>query len=50
MGASEFLFFGSAKETSNEVNFFLNLRIIKKQKPAVEKIFLRKYYILASSK
>ena len=38
MGASEFLFFGSAKETSNEVNFFLNLRIIKKQKPAVEKI------------
>ena len=47
MGASEFLFFGSAKETSNDVNFFLNLRIIKKQKPAV---FLRKYYILTSSK
>ena len=35
MGTSEFLFFGSAKETSNDVNFSLNLRIIKKQKPAV---------------
>ena len=44
MGTSEFLFFGSAKETSNDVNFSLNLRIIKKQKPAVfweNIIFLR---------
>ena len=33
------MFFGSGKQGSNDVNFFLNLRIIKKQKPAVfEKI------------
>ena len=41
MDASEFLFFDSAKEASHDVNTFLNLRYIKKQKPAVffEKIF-----------
>ena len=36
---SEFLLFDSSKEASNDVNTFLNLRNIKKQKPAVlEKI------------
>ena len=30
----EFLFFDSAREASNDVNTFLNLRFIKKQKPA----------------
>ena len=34
MDASEFLFFDSEKEASNDVNTFLNLRFIKKQKPA----------------
>ena len=33
MNVSEFLFFDSAKEASNEVNNFLKLRFIKKQKP-----------------
>ena len=33
--ASEFLFFDSAKEASNDVDTFLNLRFIRKQKPAV---------------
>ena len=33
--ASELLFFDSAKEASNDVNTFLNLRFIKKNKPAV---------------
>ena len=32
---SEFLFFDSSKEASIEVNAFLNLRFIKKHKPAV---------------
>ena len=31
---SEFLFSDSTKEASNDVNTFLNLRFIKKQKPA----------------
>ena len=31
---SEFLFLDTAKEASNHVNAFLNLRFIKKQKPA----------------
>ena len=35
MDASEFLFSDSAKEASHDVNTFLNLRYIKKQKPAV---------------
>ena len=30
-----FLFFDSAKEASKDVNTFLNLRFIKKQKPVV---------------
>ena len=46
LDTSEFLFFDSAKEASNDVNTFLNLRFIKKQKPAV---FLRNYYMLTSS-
>ena len=32
---SEFLFFGSSKEASNDVTTFLNLRFITKQKPAL---------------
>ena len=32
--AFEFLFFDSAKEASNDVITFLNLKFIKKQKPA----------------
>ena len=32
---SEFLLFDIAREASNDVNTFLNLRFIKKQKPAV---------------
>ena len=47
LDAFEILFFDSARETSNYVNTFLNLRFIKKQEPAV---FLRKYYMLTSSK
>ena len=35
LDASEFLFFDSSKEASIEVNAFLNLRFIKKHKPAV---------------
>ena len=46
LDAFEFLFFYSAREASNDVNTFLNLRFIKKQKPAA---FLRKYYMLTSS-
>ena len=39
MDASEFLFFDSAKEASHDVNTFLNLKHIRKQKPVVfEKI------------
>ena len=34
LNAFEFLFFDSAREPSNDVNTFLNLRFIKKQKPA----------------
>ena len=41
LDAFEFLFFDSAREASKDVDPFLNLRVIKKQKPAVffEKIF-----------
>ena len=35
LDTSEFLFFDIAREASNDVNTFLNLRFIKKQKPAV---------------
>ena len=35
LDASEFLFFDFANEASNNFNTFLNLRFIKKQKPAV---------------
>ena len=35
LDAFEFLFFDSAREASNDVNTFLNLRFIKKHKPAV---------------
>ena len=34
LDAFEFLFFDSAREASNDVNTFLNLRFMKKQKPA----------------
>ena len=34
LDAFEFLFFDSAREASNDVKTFLNLRFIKKQKPA----------------
>ena len=34
LDAFEFLFLDSAREASNDVNTFLNLRFIKKQKPA----------------
>ena len=40
--AFEFLFYGSAREASKGVDTFLNLRFIKKRKPAgffFEKIF-----------
>ena len=47
LDAFEFLFLDSAREASNDVNTFSNLRFIKKQKPA---LFLRKYYMLTSSK
>ena len=46
--AFEVWFFDSAREASNDLNIFLNLRFIKKQKPAG--FFWRKYYILTSSK
>ena len=45
LDAFEFLFFESAREASNDVNTFLNLRFIKKQKPAV---FLKKYMLTIS--
>ena len=35
LDAFEFLFLHSAREASNYVNTFLNLRFIKKQKPSV---------------
>ena len=35
LDAFEFLFFDSARETTNDVNTFLNLKVIKKQEPAV---------------
>ena len=39
LAASEFLFFDNVKEASNNVNTFLNLRFITKQKPVLyEKI------------
>ena len=47
LDAFEFLFFDNARETSNNVITLLNLRFIKKQKPAV---YFRKYYILTSTK
>ena len=47
LDAFEVLFFDSEREASNDVNTFLNLRFIKEQKLAV---FLRKYYMLTSSK
>ena len=47
LDAFEFLFFDSAGEASKDIDTFLNLRVIKKQKPAV---FLRKYFKLTSSK
>ena len=34
LDAFEFLFFNSAREASNDASTFLNLRFIKKQKPA----------------
>ena len=45
LGASEFLFFGSAKEASNDVNTFQNLRFIKKQN---QLFFSKKHYMLTS--
>ena len=42
LDAFEFLFFGSVREASNDVNTILNLRFMKKQKPAG--FFLRNYY------
>ena len=47
LDAFEFLIFDSSREASNDANSFLNLRFIKKQKPAV---FIRKYYMLTISK
>ena len=47
LDASEFLFFDSAKEASNNAKTFLNLKFIKKQKTT---FFWRKYYMLTSSK
>ena len=41
LDAFEFLFFGSVREASNNVSTFLNLRFMKKQKPAV---FFAKIY------
>ena len=35
LDAFEFLFFDSAREACNDINTFLSLRFIKKQKPAV---------------
>ena len=35
LDAYEFLFFDSSKEASNDASTFLNLKFIKKQKPAV---------------
>ena len=47
LDAFDFLFFDGAREAINDVNTFLNLRFMKKQKPAV---FFRKYYMLTGSK
>ena len=47
LDAFEFLCFDSVREASNDVDAFLNLRFIKKQKPVV---FLRKHYMLTTSK
>ena len=47
LDGSEFLFFDSAKEASNNAKTFLHLKFIKKQKTT---FFLRKYYMLTSSK
>ena len=46
LDAFEFLFFGSVREASNDVSTFLNLRFMKKEKPAV---FLRKYILPTSN-
>ena len=40
MDASKFLFFDSAKEVSNDVNTFLNLRFIRNR----NKLFFEKIY------
>ena len=40
LDAFELLFFDSAREVSNDVNTFLNLKFIKKQKPAVAVYFV----------
>ena len=42
--------FDSAREVSHDVNTFLNLRFIKKQKPAGFSFFFRIYYMLANLK
>ena len=47
LDAFEILVLDSAREASNDVDTFLNLRFIKKQKSAV---FLRKCYMPTSSK
>ena len=47
LDAFDFLFFDNAREAINDVNTFLSLRLIKKQKPAV---FFKKCYMPASSK
>ena len=47
LDASDFLFFDSAKEASNDVNTFFELKIYQETKTSC---FLRKYYMLTSSK
>ena len=42
LDAFEFLFFDSAREASKDADTFLNLRFIKKQKPAV--FFEKNFY------
>ena len=42
--------FDSAREVSHDVNTFLNLRFIKKQKPAGFSFFFRIYYMLTNLK
>ena len=47
LDAFEVWFFDSAREASNDVNTFFNLKFIKKQKTAG---FFRKYYMITCSK